>query len=170
MAGVKTLADGKTKLVILTTAPADPSAPTVAELAAGTDVSTMVAKSGTRVSATGSDTVNDSPLSASSNAVVYGASNYEGAVVPYWLLDPVDGSYTAGDNAAFEALTPKGTVVWFVLREGPGFDLAMVAADVVDVYKIITDNPQKPTETGAYIKRTIPVAVQAAYEHVTVAA
>ena len=34
---VKSLADGRTKLAILSTAPADPSAPTVTELTAGID-------------------------------------------------------------------------------------------------------------------------------------
>lgn len=167
MAGVKTLADGKTKMAILTTAPADPSAPTASELNGGIDASQLVAKNGTRISATGSDTVNDPALSSSANVTVYGASNYEGTITPYWLLG-TDGSYTSGDNAVFEALKTKHTEVYVALREGPDYSDDFASGDVVDGYTIRTDNPQKPTETGAYIKRTIPVAVQAAYEHVTV--
>lgn len=171
MAGVKTLADGRTKLAILTTAPAAATGiPTVTELTAGTDASCLVAKNGTRVSATGSDVVNDPALCSDTNSPAYGASNYEGTIAPFWLLDATDGSYTAGDNAAYEALKEKGTEAWLVFRDGPAYDDAWAAADVVDVFHVITDNPQRPTETGAYIKRNIPLGVQRAWLDVAVTA
>jgi len=33
---------------------------------------------------------------------------------------------------------------------------------VIDAFEVITDNPQKPTETSGYIKRIIPMQVQKA--------
>lgn len=168
MAGVKTLADGRTRLAILTVKPTNPAAPTVSELNGGVQASCLVAKNGTRISATGSDSVNDPELCSSSNAVVWGASNYEGTITPYWQLDATTGAYVSGDNDAYEALTPKGTQAWLYFREGPAYDTAWATGQYVDGYEVLTDNPQKPTETGAFIKRTIPLAIQAAYEHVTV--
>lgn len=162
MPGVKTLADAKTKVSLLTTVPADLSAITTTELTAGIDVSCLLAKSGTRFSATGSDTIADQAWCDEANTQVFGASNYEAAAAVFWMLDSADGSYAAADNTAYEALKAKGTRVVFVLREGPDYGDAWAAADVYDAFEVITDNPQKPTETSGYIKRIIPMLVQKA--------
>ena len=160
MPGVKTLADARTKVTMLTTVPANLNAITVTALAAGVDVSCLLAKSGTRFSATASDTTTDPALCEESNSPVLGASNYEAAVAVYWLLDALDGAYASADNAAYEALKAKGSRVVFVLREGPAYTDAWAAADVYDAFEVISDNPQKPTETSGYVKRVIPLLVQ----------
>lgn len=162
MPGVKTLADARTKVAMLTTVPADMSAITTTELTAGIDVSCLLAKSGTRFSATGSDTIADQAWCDEANTQVFGASNYEAAAAVFWMLDSADGSYASADNAAYEALKAKGTRVVFVLREGPAYDVAWATGDVYDAFEVITDNPQKPTETSGYIKRIIPMQVQRA--------
>ena len=162
MPGVKTLADARTKVALLTTVPADLSAITTTALTAGIDVSCLLAKSGTRFSATGSDTIADQAWCDEANTQVYGASNYEAAAALFWMLDSADGGYASADNAAYEALKEKGSRVVFVLREGPAYDDAWAAADVIDAFEVITDNPQKPTETSGYIKRIIPMQVQKA--------
>ena len=43
-------------------------------------------------------------------------------------------------------------------------DLAILGAppDVYDAFEVITDNPQRPTETSGYITRIIPMQVQRA--------
>ena len=163
MAGVKTLADGRTKLAILTTKPANPAAPTLTELNAGISAAGLVAKNGTRVTASNSDTVNDPELSSNTNAPTWAASNFEGSIAPFWLLDATTGAYSAGDNAVYEALTPKGTTVFLAFREGPLESAAWAAGDKVDLFEVTTDNPQRPTETGAWIKRIIPLGVQNAW-------
>ena len=161
----KTLADGRTKLVALTAAPADPEAPTVAELTAGVDLSCKILKSDYRLSATGSDTINEAELCSTGNAVTYGASNYEGTVTVFRYLDAT-GAPETGEDDAWDALKAKGTTLWLVEREGPEYDSAWAAGDEVDVYEVVTDSPQKPTDRTGFIKRTVPLGVQRHYEGV----
>ena len=157
----KTLADARTRLAILTTKPANLSAPTIAELTAGIDASCRVLKSDYRLSPVASDTVADTELCSEGNAVTFGASNYEGSVTPFWYLDSTGKSETTED-VVYQALKEKGSELWFVEREGPRYDQAWAAGDVVEVYHVITDNPQKPTDRSGYIKRTVPLGVQRA--------
>src|SRR3954466_1825972 len=133
----KTLADGRTRLVALTTKPANPSAPTVTELTAGVDLSCKVLKSDYRLSPVASDTVADSELCSEGNAVVYGASNYEGTVTPFRYPDP-DGQPDATEDEPYETLRTKGTYLWLVEREGPHYDEPFAAGDEVEVYEVVT--------------------------------
>jgi hypothetical protein len=165
----KTLADGRTKLVALSTKPANPTAPTVTELTSGTDLSCQVLKSDYRLSAVASDTVSDTELCAEGNAVTYGASNYEGTVTPFWYLDD-QGQPDATENDPWDLLREKGTNLWLVEREGPKYDVPFAAGDEVEVYEVVTDNPQKPSDRTGYIKRTVPLGVQRAWLDAIVAA
>lgn len=165
----KTLADGRIKLVVLTTKPADPKAPTVAELKAGKVISCRILKSDYRLSATGSETVNEPELCSTSNAQAFGATNYEGTVTPFRFLNS-DGTPESDEDIAWDAFKEKGTTLWLAEREGPVHDKEFAAGDIVDLYEVITDAPQKPSDRSGYIKRTVPLAVQKAWEQVTVAA
>jgi hypothetical protein len=157
----KTLADARTRLAILTTEPEDLSAVTVAEAEAGIDASCKILKSDYRLSPTASDTVPDTELCSEGNAVTFGASNYEGSVTPFWYLDSAGVSDVA-DDVVYQALKAKGTELWLVEREGPRYDQAWAADDEYEVYYVITDNPQKPTDRAGYIKRVVPLGVQRA--------
>lgn len=157
----KTLADARTRLTILTTEPADPRSITIAELTAGIDASCNVLKSDYRLSPTGSDTVPDTELCSEGNAVTYGASNYEGTLTPFWFLDQ-EGKSDATEDVVYQALKIKGTTLWLVEREGPRYDEPWAAGDAYEAYKVTTDNPQKPSDRGGYIKRTVPLGVQRA--------
>ena len=66
----KVLADGRIKLVALTTAPVDPAAPTVSELDAGIDISCKVMHSDYSLGPTDSDTMDEKELCALGNGVV----------------------------------------------------------------------------------------------------
>lgn len=155
----KTLADARTRLSILTVAPADLDAIELGEITAGIDASCRLLKSDYRLSPTASDTVDDTELCSEGNAVTFGASNYEGTVTPFWYLD-VDGKLVALDNTTWEALKEKGSELWFVEREGPKYDEPWAVGDQYDVYRAITDNPQKPADRAGYIKRVVPLGVQ----------
>lgn len=160
MAGeVRTLADGNLKVCILTVKPADLKAITLTELAAGIDAAEHLAKSSTRYSPTASETVADGRLSDKGNPSSYGGSNYEANAGVFWLLDQ-DGKYVADANPAFEALREKGALTWHVLREGPDESVAWASGDDYEVYEVISDNPQRPSESAGYIKRTCPMQVQ----------
>ena len=165
----KTLADARTRISIMTVKPANPRAATVAELTAGIDGSCRVLKDDYRMSAVASDTVPDTELCSEGNAVTFGASNYEASITPFWYLDE-DGKSDALEDVVYQALKEKGTTVWIAEREGPRYDEAWAAGDTYELYEVVTDNPQKPSTRGGYIKRTIPLGVQRAYLDGVVAA
>ncbi len=158
----KTLADARTRLVALTTKPANPAAPTVTELTAGIDLSCRILKSDYRLSPVASDTVPDTELCSEGNAVTFGASNYEGSVTPFRYLTEA-GKADATNDVAWDALKEKGTELWLYEREGPKYDAAWAAADEVDGYEVVTDNPQKPSDRAGFIKRVVPLGVQRAW-------
>lgn len=159
----KTLADGRIKVVVFTTKPTgDLTAITAtvanAQVPAG-DISCRVLKSDYRISATGSDTVADSELCSDSNAVTYGASNYEGSVTPFRYLT-TDGLADAANDIAWDLLKEKGTTLWFLEREGPETDAAFATGQDYDLYEVITDEPQVPGDRGGFVKRVVPLGVQ----------
>lgn len=164
----RTLADGRIKLVAMTVQPADLKSPTVAELTAGVELSCRILKSDYKLGATASDTISEPALCATSNTAALGPSNFEGSITPFRYLDET-GKADAENDVAWEALKEKGTLLWIAEREGPMFDQDWAVGDEVSVYEVVTDTPQKPSDRGGYIKRTVPLLVQAAAENVKVA-
>lgn len=164
----KTLADARTRLAILTVKPVNLTSPTATELNAGIDASCRILKSDYRLSPTASDTVADTELCTDGNAVTFGSSNYEGSVTPFWYLTAA-GVTAVAEDMVYQALKVKGTNLWFVEREGPKYSQAFAAGDVVEVYEVITDHPQKPSDRAGYIKRVVPLGVQRANLNVVVA-
>lgn len=154
-----TLADGRTKVAVLTSAPADLTAITEAELTAGIDASGKINKPDYRLSPRASDTVPDQPLDNIGNATTFGNTNYEGTCTVLRFLD-TDGTPDATNDTLWAAMKTKGTTLWFVEREGPLATQAWAAADEYEVYEVVTDEPQKPQTMAGYIKRVIPLGVQ----------
>lgn len=171
MAVVKSLADGRTKVAILATAPADPTAPTVTELTAGIDASCRIAKTGYTLGPTTSETINDPELCVDVNSTVYGASNFEGNFAVFRYYDDETGQVDVAGDEVFQALKTKGVEVWLVEREShKKSEDAWEAGDEVSVYRVLLDNPQKSSDRTGYVKATIVPAVQAGYLNVEVAA
>ena len=162
MTAVRTVADGRERWLLSTTKPAGA---TVAALSTATDISCDLAKSSSRISATASDTVTDSRLCDEANSPAFGASNYEGTAAPFWLLDPEDGTYAAGDNAAFEALKEKGTTVYITKITGIAKGVTLAAGYMSSCYECVTDTPQSPTGQGEYIKSIIPLSVTPVWDN-----
>lgn len=161
MVAVRSLADGHTKLAILATAPANPEAPTLAELTAGIDASCRIAKTPYTLGPTTSETVNDPELCRDVNATVYGASNYEGQIAPFRYYDDATGMVDETGDAVFQALKEKGVEVWLVERESAKKSTdAWEAGDEVCVYRALLDNPKKNSDRNGYIKRIIDLAIQ----------
>lgn len=165
----KTLADGRIKLTALTTKPANPSLPTATELNAGKQLATRILKSDFRLSATASDTVPDQDLAQEGNATTFGASNYEGSVTPFRYLDE-DGAADPTNDVAYDLLSEKGTELWLYKRVGPKESVPWAADDAAEHFFVVTDNPQDPSDLTGYIKKVVPLGVQSADLHVTVAA
>lgn len=168
----KVLADGNIRLSFLPTL-ANPAAPTVTELQAGIDLSCKVLKSDFRASAVASETISgQAALCETSNASAPGQSNFEVSLTLFrWFDDANKGKADASDDTAFQALKVKGTHGYLIVREtGKSYEDEWAAGDEVDVYEIVTDNPQSPSDTGGYIRRVIPTFPQNGWLNVAVAA
>lgn len=164
-----TLSDGNVKVTALTTKPADVAAVTTTELTAGTDIQDYVLKSDFRLSPIASDTVTDTPLGQAGTATSFGPSNYEGTVTIFRDLDASTGlPVTAGEDV-WDLFKEKGTQLWLVLREGPSSDTAWASGQEYEIYEVLTDTPQHPTDRAGYVKRTVTLGVQNASLYNTVA-
>lgn len=166
MAGVPTLADGRIKLTILDAPPPNPEDGVAVGDLAGDDAQCNVLKSDFRLSATGSDTVADTLLCSDSNAVVFGASNYEGTMTVVRFLDPSTGLPDSTDDWLYDAVRDKGTHLWLAVRYGKAHGDAWADGDEYELYHVITDEPQQPSDAGGYIKKVVPLGVQRAFKGV----
>uniref|UniRef100_UPI003F4961B5 phage tail tube protein n=1 Tax=Arthrobacter silvisoli TaxID=2291022 RepID=UPI003F4961B5 len=166
----KSLADGHKKVAILTTKPANPAAPTVAELTAGIDASCAIMFSDFTWSAADSDTVDEKALCDVGNATAYGASNWDGGFTLFRYFTS-GGASDATADAAFQAAKVKGTTLYVYVRDTSKLSTdAWASAD--EIYlggEVVTDTPQAGEGTG-YIKRRIPVAFQKGYDNIAAAA
>ena len=169
----RALAEGKTKVALLSVKPADPYAPTVAELEAGLDISCAVMSSDYSVAPAASETVDEKPLCVEGNAVTFGASN---ATIEFTLFrefnedgSPVEPADDEIGDAAFQATKTKGTRLWIYQRETAKKSRdAWEAGDEVDGFEFITDHPQQVDRTG-YVKRRIVGGFQDLYVNGVVA-
>lgn len=160
MAGVRTLADGREKWIIMTEKPADPQAVTLAELTAGVNLGDRATRSGTYLRATASDTVADRPFNALNNSQALGASNYEGQIEPYLLLDPATGKPDAVDNEVYELVDTKGTTLWVWKRKGPLESVAPAASDNYELAEVVADEMQEPSDQSGNLRAVVPLIVR----------
>lgn len=157
-----TLQDGRRKLVAFTTditEGEDPTALSVASLTNGVDIQCKILKSDFRLSPVASDTVADTPLCSTGNAVVFGASNYEGNVTPFVYYDET-GALETDENDVYELFAEKGAHVWILDRLGKPESEPLAEGDHYRLWHVITDEPQDPTDAGGYIKHPTPLGVQ----------
>ena len=76
------------------------------------------------------------------------------------FLDPDTGLPETSEDAIFSALIPKGTEVHILKSKGPLHTAEFVDGHPYDLYRVITDNKQDPTQRGGYIKDMVPLFVQ----------
>lgn len=156
----KSLADGKIKLSLLTIQPADPTKPTPGELNGGTDISCDILASAYTFGPADSDRVNEKALCTVGNTNAIGASNYAADITLFRYYDS-GGDVDTGEDVAFQALMTKGTVAWLYERESGKLSTETWAnGDEAFGAKVITDEPQKPSDMGGYIKHRIPMEPQ----------
>ncbi|MDN4173917.1 hypothetical protein QWY28_13230 [Nocardioides sp. SOB77] len=168
----KSLADGHLKFTILTTKPANPAAPTVTELNAGTaiDASCSVLASDFTFSAADSDKVNEKALCTTNNANAIGADNFTAGATFFRYFDEA-GAVDLTEDEAFQAVKEKGTTVWGYLREdGKLSTAAWAAGDEFLGMELLTDRSQRAQNAGGYIKRRVPFEPQAGWDGVVAAA
>ena len=169
----RSLADGRTKFVILTSKPADPTSPTATELNAGIDASCNILSSDFSFGAAASDKVNEGALCEDTNAQTSGRSNFVTGFTVFRYFDASTGeSDSAGGDDVFQAVKVKGTTLWAYARR-TSKKSSEVFADGDELYlgaEIVTDNLTPPSDMGGWIKWRQDADVQAGYPFITVAA
>lgn len=167
----RSLADGKTKFTILTTKPADPAAPTAAELNGGIDLSCNVLASDFTWGAADSDKVAEKALCVENNANALGASNFQAGFTIFRFFDATTGAPDTTPDAGFAAVKVRGTTIWgYARRTGKKATEAWATSDEIFFgAEAITDSPQPPSDLGGFIKYRIPLEVQSGYPFIEVA-
>lgn len=159
----KSLADEGKRFYILTTKPANPAAPTAAELTAGIDASCKVAREGFAWTPADSDTIDDAELCSTSKAVAPGADNAELNFMLYRYFLDAGGVDPAADEL-FAAVSQKGTVLWgYYFHNDKKVGTAPVAAEqFVLGAEFWTDWPQDPNASG-WLKFRVPCHANQVY-------
>lgn len=164
MAFARSLADGHTKVAILTAAPSNPSAPTVAELNAGIDATSRILAADWTFGATDSDKVQEKSLADINNVNALGASNFQAGMTIFRYFDTVTGAPDPTGDALWTATKSKGATLYVYERQtGKLATAAWASADIIFGMQTLTDEPQKPGDTGGYIKRRVPMEPQTNY-------
>lgn len=162
--GIKSLADGHTKVALLSKKPADPYKPTLEELEDGIDASCRVAAGDYNVTPAASETISEKELCVEGNATAFGPSNATIEFSPFRYFGDDHAAAPTEDNeigdAVFQATKVKGTRLWIYQRETSKTSTEpWEEGDEVDGYEFLTDNPQHLERTG-YIKRRVVGAFQ----------
>lgn len=163
----RVLAEGRTKFVILTTAPTNPAQPTTTELNAGLDLSCKTLADDFTFGAVDSDKVGEKALCDSGNANAFGASNFQMALTLFRYYLAAGGIDTTAD-AGFTALKLKGTTLWAYARQTEKvYSAAFATGDEIYLGAEFTnDNAQRPGN-GGWTKWRIPCEVQRAWPFIT---
>lgn len=167
MAGVKTLDDGNTRVMLLAAKPANPRAVTVAEATAvgAKYLSDQILAGDFDLGSTGSDTIPEKPLSASGNGINFGLSNFGGGFTVFRYYDPETGLPDATDDWAWEAVKAKGTTLYLLVRDSAKKAAQpFTTADEYSYYEAVTDEPVRGERSG-FIKFRIALGVQDAATH-----
>lgn len=170
MAGVKTLADGRIKVAVLTAAPANAASPTTTELNAGIDAAARILSSDFVWGAVDSDKVNEKSLVDINNVNALGPSNFSTAMTIFRYFNSGTGVADPTDDALFTAVKVKGTNLWiYVRRTGKLATAAWASADEISLGgNVITDLTQE-TDAGGYLKKRVPMEPQTMYPNIAVA-
>lgn len=166
---MRVLADGKTKLALLTTEPANPASPTETELTAGIDLSCKVVASDFEFGPTDSETVAEAALCDEGNAEALGRSNYT-AAMSLWREYLEAGGIDPAADAAFEAVKVKGATFWLYGRrtDKPALDAWEAGDEIFFGAEVTNDTPQMQAE--GWLKARVPMKVQKGYPFTEVAA
>lgn len=169
----KSLAEGRTRIAILTTAPADPKAPTKAELDAGIHASCNILADGYNVGFEASETVNEPAICDSTNSTTFGKDNITAEFSVFRYIDedgkpdPTAGTGDDHGDAVFQALKEKGTFFWLYQREGADYDVPWAEGDDIEGFYLVTDRWKHTDRTG-YQKRQITAGPQSGWQNITV--
>lgn len=155
----RSLFEGNIRVDALATAPVDPEALKLTELATSVALSKAIMRAGFRLSPSGSDTLNEATLEDTGNATDFGNSNFDASMTLFRYLDGT-GKSDAAQDIAYNLFTAKGIFLWLAKRVGPPAKQAWAIGDTYDLYPVVTDDPQDPTDLTGYVKFVQPLGVQ----------
>lgn len=159
------LADAKQTLWLLDSMPADPDAPTVAEINAGQDISCVVGKAGFNLGSGTSNKGADTALCTEGETQVPVSKTYEVAMNIYRHFDADTGQIDPVEDFFFQAVKEFGSEVIVAFRDG-GKEHTEPAAegDEVSIYRLVAGGMGRSTDTGGYSKRVADFSVTEAHE------
>lgn len=167
----KSLADGHSKIAILTTKPANIFNPTAGELNGGIQAACRILASDWNFSATDSDKVAEKAKCDVNNVNALGPSNFTTAMTIFRFFNAGTGLPDAVEDALFTACKVKGTTLWIYEREN-GLLETVAWASGQDIHlggEVLTDEVQNPQNAGGYVKRRIPMEPQSMRTNLVVA-
>jgi hypothetical protein len=173
MAAVRVLAAEHTKFTILTAAPADPAAPTAAELNAGIDVSCKVFADDFKWTASDSDTVGERALCERTASEGVGLANYDLGFTYWRYFDETTGAPDPTEDALHTAVKDAGTELYgYVRRTGKAYSDAWAAADEIALGGSFTvgSAPQFVADDGGFTKYRVQCLKGAMQDFIAVGA
>ena len=167
----KSLADGHIKVAILTTAPANPASPLVAELNGGINAACRILASDFNWTAGDSDKVAEKALCDINNVNALGASNFTAGLTIFRYFNAGTGVADPTEDSLFTATKVKGTTLYIYVRKTGKLETAAWAASD-EIYlggSVLTDLPQEPQDVGGYIKKRVPLEPQSMFPNIAAA-
>lgn len=149
----KSLADGKKKLALFATKPADINNLKVADFATSIDASCRILSSDYNVGPQASETVDEKALCVANNAQALGAANYQFEITSFRYFDE-DGKAEAKSSdelgdAVYQMLKVMGTTIWAAERfTSKGSKEAWADGDEYRWYEVVMDVPQNGEASG----------------------
>lgn len=159
------ISDKRERWVLLLDAPADPLAVTAAEVNAGLRMECDLLAEGSRLSPTASDTINERAICESTNAQAPTNGNAEGSLSVFRDMDPDTGLPVVDGDEVFQALKRKGTPAHILTSKGPLHTEEFAASHPYSLFRVLTDEPQDPSDRGGYLKQVVPLFVQDMWTH-----
>lgn len=162
----RSLADGHEKIAILTEEPANPDAPTVAELNDGIDAACNILDSDWTFGFVDSEKINERAVCDTNNPNAFGVSNAQAGMTIFRAFDATTKNAHATEDALFQASKVKGTRLWIYARKTAKLSVDAWAADdeIRAGMEVLTDEPQDMK--AGYIKQRIPLEPQKTYPNI----
>lgn len=164
----RTLTNKRERWALLTSAPTNPNAVTVAEAEAGERAEDWLDPE-SNISATGSTTTNAGAISDGFVPNVPVNKQGSGSITVIRDIDPVDGS-PEPDEAIWPLVNTHGTELYVIKSVGVPDHLPFAGGQEYTLFRVITDEPADPTNRDGFVRVVVPLHVQALWRGVIAAA
>jgi hypothetical protein len=154
-----------TKVIVLTTAPTNLNAPTVAELTAGTDI-TSILTSGTEIDFEDSEVVTEMGFADGQKVEAPALGSYKVQLNMFRLWT----SGAPGTNDPSVIFTDTYPTLYVYKRVGLASSAAVAATQKFTYFRITADRPREPAGQGGFTKMMVKGLPQGVSGRATVAA